>query len=161
MNRKKLMAIFILILLLFNLTGCINQELTDEDLIENLIDTWAEGYKEKDLDKYMGIYSPSLIVEEQDGEENTLETYDYVEKYSRIQDIFDADTSISAVTNAVNVVVLGLVATATFFVDYEITSTIDDIESTDKWSEYVVWTLDKDGVPGRLTPKCFKSYPKN
>ena len=143
MNRKKLMAILILTLLLFNLTGCINQELTDEDLIENLIDTWIEGYKEKDLDKYMGVYYPSLIVEEQDGEENTLETYDYVEKYSRIQDIFDADTSISAVTNAVNVVVSGLVATATFFVDYEITSTIDGIESTDKWSEYVVWTLDK------------------
>jgi len=143
MNRKKLMAIFILTLLLFNLTGCISQELTDEDLIENLIDTWVEGYKEKDLDKYMGVYSPSLIIEEQDGEENTLETYDYVEKYSRLKNIFDADTSISAVTNAVNVVVLGLVATATFFVDYEITFTIDDIESTDKWSEYVVWTLDK------------------
>jgi len=137
------MAIFILTLLLFNLTGCISQELTDEDLIENLIDTWVEGYKEKDLDKYMGVYSPSLIIEEQDGEENTLETYDYVEKYSRLKNIFDADTSISAVTNAVNVVVLGLVASATFFVDYEITFTIDDIESTDKWSEYVVWTLDK------------------
>jgi ketosteroid isomerase-like protein len=143
MNGKKLIAILILTLLLFNLTGCINQELTDEDLIGNLIDTWVEGYKEEDLDKYMGVYSPSLIIEEQDGEENTLETYDYVEKYSRIKDIFDVDTSISAVTNAVNVVVLGLVATATFFVDYEITSTIDDIESTDKWSEYVVWTLDK------------------
>jgi len=143
MNGKKLMAIFILTLLLFNLTGCISQELTDEDLIENLIDTWVEGFKEKDLDKYMGVYSPSLIVEEQDGEGNTLETYDYVEKYNRLKDIFDADTSISAVTNAVNVVVSGLVATATFFVDYEITSTIDDIESTDKWSEYVVWTLDK------------------
>ncbi|MHC2995212.1 MAG: hypothetical protein IBV53_06920 [Candidatus Atribacteria bacterium] len=143
MNAKKLMVILILTLLLFNLTGCINQELTNEDLIGNLIDTWVEGYKEKDLDKYMGVYSPSLIVEEQDGEENTLETYDYVEKYSRLKDIFDADTSISAVTNAVNVIVLGLVATATFFVDYEITSTIDDIESTDKWSEYVVWTLDK------------------
>jgi len=143
MNGKKLIAILILILLLFNLTGCINQELTDEDLIGNLIDTWVEGYKEKDLDKYMGVYSPSLIVEEQDGEENTLETYDYVEKYSRLKDIFNADTSISAVTNAVNVLVSGLVATATFFVDYEITSTIDDIESTDKWSEYVVWTLDK------------------
>jgi ketosteroid isomerase-like protein len=143
MNGKKLMAIFILILLLFNLTGCISQELTDEDLIGNLIDTWVEGYREKDLDKYMGVYSPSLIVEEQDGEENTLETYDYVEKYSRLKGIFDADTSISAVTNAVNVVVPGLMATATFFVDYEITSTIDDIESTDKWSEYVIWTLDK------------------
>lgn len=143
MNGKKLMATLILILLLFNLTGCINQELTDEDLIVNLIDTWVEGFKEKDLDKYMGVYSPSLIVEEQDGEENTLETYDYVEKYNRIKDVFDADTSISAVTNAVNVVVSGLVATATFFVDYEITSTIDDIENTDKWSEYVVWTLDK------------------
>jgi ketosteroid isomerase-like protein len=143
MNGKKLMAIFILTLLLFNLIGCINQELTDEDLIGNLIDTWVEGYKEKDLDKYMGVYSPSLIVEEQGGEENTLETYDYVEKYSRLKNIFDADTSISAVTNAVNVVVSGLIATATFFVDYEITSTIDDIESTDKWSEYVVWTLDK------------------
>ncbi len=143
MNGKKLMAALILILLLFSLTGCISQELTDEDLIENLIDNWIEGYKEKDLDKYMGVYYSSLIVEEQDGEENTLETYDYVEKYSRIQDIFDADTSISAVTNAVNVVVSGLMATATFFVDYEITSTIDDIESTDEWSEYVVWTLDK------------------
>ena len=143
MNGKKLMAIFILILLLFNLTGCISQELTDEDLIGNLIDTWVEGYREKDLDKYMGVYSPSLIVEEQDGEENTLETYDYVEKYSRLKGIFDADTSISAVTNAVNVVVPGLMATATFFVDYEITSMIDDIESTDKWSEYVIWTLDK------------------
>ena len=143
MNGKKLMATLILLLLLFNLTGCINQELTDEDLIENLIDTWVEGYKKKDLDKYMGVYSPSLIIEEQDGEGNTLEAYDYVEKYSRLKNIFDADTSISAVTNAVNVVVLGLVATATFFVDYEITSTIDDIESTDKWSEYVVWTLDK------------------
>ncbi len=143
MNGKKLMATLILLLLLFNLTGCINQELTDEDLIENLIDTWVEGFKEKDLDKYMGVYSPSLIIEEQDGEGNTLETYNYVEKYSRLKDIFDADTSISAVTNAVNVVVSGLVATATFFVDYEITSTINDIESTDKWSEYVVWTLDK------------------
>jgi hypothetical protein len=143
MNRKKLIAILVLILLLFNLAGCINQELTDEDLIGNLIDTWVGGFKEKNLDKYMGVYSPSLIIEEQDGEENTLETYDYVEKYSRIKEIFDADTSISAVTNAVNVVVSGLMATATFFVDYEITSTIDDIESTDKWSEYVIWTLDK------------------
>jgi hypothetical protein len=143
MNEKKLIIILILTLLLFNLTGCISQELTDEDLIENLIDTWVEGFKEKDLDKHIGVYSPSLIVEEQDGEENTLETYDYVEKYSRLKDIFDADTSISAVTNAVNVVVSGLVATATFFVDYEITSTIDDIESTDKWSEYVDWKLDK------------------
>ena len=143
MNRKKLMVTLILILLLFNLTGCINHELTDEDLIVNLIDTWVEGFKEKNLDKYMMVYSPLLIIEEQDGEGDTLETYDYVEKYSRIKDIFDADTSISAVTNAVNVVVSGLVATATFFVDYEITSTIDDIESTDKWSEYVVWTLDK------------------
>ncbi len=143
MNGKKLMVTLILVLLLFNLTGCINQELTDEDLIENLINTWVEGFKEKSLDKYMGVYSSSLIVEEQDGEGNTLETYDYVEKYSRLKDIFDADTSISAVTNAVNVLVSGLVATATFFVDYEITSTIDDIESTDKWSEYVVWTLDK------------------
>jgi ketosteroid isomerase-like protein len=143
MKRKKLMAILILILLLFNLTGCINHELTDEDLIVNLIDTWVEGFKEKNLDKYMGVYSPSLIVEEQDGEGNILETYDYVEKYSRLKDIFDADTSISAVTNAVNVVVSGLVATATFFVDYEITSIIDDIESADEWSEYVTWTLDK------------------
>jgi len=143
MSTKKLMVIIILALLLFNLTGCINHELTDEDLIENLIDTWVKGFKEKDLDKYMGVYSPSLIVEEQDGEENTLETYDYVEKYSRVKEIFETATSISAVTNAVNVVVSGLVATATFFVDYEITSTIDDIESTDKWSEYVIWTLDK------------------
>ena len=143
MSTKKLIVILILALLLFNLTGCINQELTDEDLIGNLIDTWVEGFKEKNLDKYIGVYSPSLIVEEQDGEGNTLETYDYVEKYSRLKEIFDTDTSISAVTNAVNVVVSGLMATATFFVDYEITSTIDDIESTDKWSEYVVWTLDK------------------
>lgn len=143
MNGKKIIAIIILTLLLFNLIGCINQEITDEDLIENLIDTWVKGFKEKNLDKYMGVYSPSLIIEEQDGEENTLETYDYVEKYSRLKGIFDADTSISAVTNAVNVAVSGLMATATFFVDYEITSTIDDIESTDKWSEYVIWTLDK------------------
>ena len=143
MNRKKLMAILILILLLFNLTGCINHELTDEDLIGNLIDTWVGGFKQKNLDKYMGVYSPSLIVEEQDGKENTLETYDYVEKYSRVKEIFETATSISVVSNAVNVVVSGLVATATFFVDYEITSTINDIESTDKWSEYVVWTLDK------------------
>ena len=159
MNRKKLMTILILILLLFNLTGCINQELTDEDLIENLIDTWVEGYKEKDLDKYMGVYSPSLIVEEQDGEENTLETYDYVEKYSRLKDIFDADTSISAVTNAVNVVVSGLVATATFFVDYEITSTIDDIESTDKWSEYVDWKLDKGWGSWAVNYEIFQKLP--
>ncbi len=159
MNRKKLMAILILTLLLFNLTGCINQELTDEDLIENLIDTWVEGFKEKDLDKYMGVYSPSLIIEEQDGEGNTLETYDYVEKYSRIKDIFDADTSISAVTNAVNVVVSGLVATATFFVDYEITSTIDDIESTDKWSEYVVWTLDKGFGSWSVNYEVFQKLP--
>ena len=159
MNGKKLMAIFILTLLLFNLTGCINQALTDEDLIENLIDTWVEGYKEKDLDKYMEVYSPSLIIEEQDGEENTLETYDYVEKYSRIQDIFNADTSISAVTNAVNVVVSGLVATATFFVDYEITSTIDDIESTDKWSEYVVWTLDKGSGSWSVNYEKFQKLP--
>jgi len=138
MKRKKLITILVLILLLFNLTGCINHELTDEDLIENLIDTWVEGFKEKNLDKYIGVYSPSLIVEEQDGEGNTLENYDYVEKYSRVKEIFETTTSISAVTNAVNVVVSGLVATATFFVDYEITSTIDDIESTDKWSEYVV-----------------------
>ncbi len=143
MSRKKPIVIFILIFLLFNLTGCISQELADEDSVENLIDTWVEGYQEKDLDKYVGVYSPSLIVEEQDGAENTLETYDYVEKYSRIKGIFDADTSISAVTNAVNVVVSGLTATATFFVDYETTSTTDDIESTEKWSEYVVWTLDK------------------
>ncbi|TFB08530.1 hypothetical protein E3V08_03660 [Candidatus Atribacteria bacterium MT.SAG.1] len=128
MNREKLIVILILILLLFSLTGCINNELTDEDLIVNLIDTWVEGFKEKNLDKYMGVYSPLLIVEEQDGEGNTLETYDYVEKYSRLKEIFDADTSISAVTNAINVVVSGLVATATFFVDYEIVSTIDDIE---------------------------------
>jgi len=159
MNGKKLIAILILTLLLSNLTGCINYELTDEDLIENLIDTWVEGFKEKDLDKYMGVYSPSLIVEEQDGEENTLETYDYVEKYSRIKGIFDADTSISAVTNAVNVVVLGLVATATFFVDYEITSTIDDIESTDKWSEYVVWTLDKGWGSWLVNYEKFQKLP--
>jgi len=57
MNGKKIMATLILILLLFNLTGCINHELTDEDLIGNLIDTWAEGFKEKNLDKYMGVYS--------------------------------------------------------------------------------------------------------
>ena len=159
MNRKKLMVTLILILLLFNLTGCIDQELTDEDLIENLIDTWVEGFKEKDLDKYMGVYSPSLIIEEQDGEGNTLETYDYVEKYSRLKDIFDADTSISAVTNAVNVLVSGLVATATFFVDYEITSTIDDIESTDKWSEYVVWTLDKGWSFWSVNYEIFQKLP--
>ena len=156
MSTKKLIVILILALLLFNLTGCINQEITDEDLIENLIDTWVEGYKEKDLDKYIGVYYPSLIVEEQDGEENTLETYDYVEKYSRIQDIFDADTSISAVTNAVNVVVSGLVATATFFVDYEITSTINDIESTEKWSEYIVWTVDKGWGSWSVNYEVFK-----
>ena len=159
MNGKKIIAILILTLLLFNLTGCINQELTDEDLIGNLIDTWVEGFKEKDLDKYMGVYSPSLIVEEQDGEENTLETYDYVEKYSRLKDIFDADTSISAVTNAINVVVSGLVSTATFFVDYEITSTIDDIESTDKWSEYVVWTLDKGWGSWSVNYEIFQKLP--
>ncbi len=159
MNWKKLIIILILILLLFNLTGCINQELTDEDLIGNLIDTWVEGFKEKDLDKYMGVYSPLLIVEEQDGEENTLETYDYVEKYRRLKGIFDADTSISAVTNAVNVVVLGLVATATFFVDYEITSIIDDIESTDKWSEYVVWTLDKGWGFWSVNYEIFQKLP--
>ena len=159
MNGKKLIVILILILLLFNLTGCINHELTDEDLIENLIDTWVEGYKEKDLDKYMGVYSPSLIVEEQDGEENTLETYDYVEKYSRLKDIFDADTSISAVTNAINVVVSGLVATATFFVDYEITSTIDNIESTDKWSEYVDWKLDKGWGSWAVNYEIFQKLP--
>ena len=159
MSTKKLIAILILILLLFNLTGCINHELTDEDLIENLIDTWVEGFKEKNLDKYMGVYSPSLIIEEQDGEENTLETYDYVEKYSRIKGIFDADTSISAVTNAVNVVVSGLMATATFFVDYEITSTIDDIESTDKWSEYVIWTLDKGWGSWSVNYEVFRKLP--
>ena len=159
MNGKKLIATLILIFLLFSLTGCINYELTNEDLIENLIDTWIEGYKEKDLDKYMEVYYPSLIVEEQDGEENTLETYDYVEKYSRIQDIFGADTSISAVTNAVNVVVSGLVATATFFVDYEITSTIDDIESTDEWSEYVVWTLDKGWGSWSVNYEKFQKLP--
>jgi len=126
MSTKKLTAILILFLLLFNLTGCINHELTDEDLIENLIDTWVKGFKEENLDKYMGVYSLSLIVEEQDGEENTLETYNYIEEYSRIKEIFENATSISAVTNAVNVVVSGLVAIATFFVDYEITSTIDD-----------------------------------
>ena len=159
MSRKKLTIIFILSLLLLNLTGCTSQELTDEDLIENLIDTWVEGYKEKDLDKYMGVYSPSLIVEEQDGGGNTLETYDYVEKYSRIKGIFDADTSVSAVTNAVNVVVSGLMATATFFVDYEITSTINDIESTDKWSEYVVWTLDKGWGSWSVNYEKFQKLP--
>ena len=159
MSRKKLIAILILSLLLLNLTGCIGQNLTDEDLIENLIDTWVEGYQEKDLDKYMGVYSPSLIVEEQDGAENTLETYDYVEKYSRIKGIFDADTSISAVTNAVNVVVSGLMATATFFVDYEITSTTDDIESTDKWSEYVVWTADKGFGSWSVNYEKFQKLP--
>jgi len=111
------------------------------------------------LDKYMRIYSPLLIIEEQDGEENTLETYYYVEKYSRIKDIFDADTSISAVTNAVNAVVSGLVATATFFVDYEITSTIDDIESTDEWSEYVVWTLDKGWGSWSVNSEVFQILP--
>ena len=159
MNGKKLMATLVLVLLLFSLTGCTSQELTDEDLIENLIDTWVEGFKEKNLDKYMGIYSPLLIVEEQDGGGNTLETYDYVEKYSRIKGIFDADTSISAVTNAVNVVVSGLVATATFFVDYEITSTIDDIESTDKWSEYVIWTLDKGWGSWSVNYEVFQKLP--
>jgi len=159
MSTKKLIAILILSLLLFNLTGCTSQELTDEDLIENLVDTWVEGYQEKDLDKYMGVYSPLLIIEEQDGEENTLETYDYVEKYSRIKGIFDADTSISAVTNAVNVVVSGLMATATFFVDYEITSTIDDVESTEKWSEYVVWTADKGFGSWVVNYEVFQKLP--
>ena len=159
MSTKKLTVILILTLLLFNLTGCISHELTDEDLIENLIDTWVKGYQEKDLDKYIGVYSPSLIVEEQDGEENTLETYDYVEKYSRIKGIFDADTSISAVTNAVNVVVSGLVATATFFIDYEITSTIDDIESTEKWSEYVDWTVDKGWGSWSVNYEVFQKLP--
>ena len=159
MNQKKLIATLILILLLFNLTGCINHELTDEDLIVNLVETWVEGFKEKNLDKYIGVYSPSLITEEQDGEGNTLETYDYVEKYSRLKGIFDADSSISAVTNAVNVVVSGLMATATFFVDYEITSTIDDIESTDKWSEYVVWTLDKGFGSWSVNYEKFQELP--
>jgi len=159
MNTKKLTVILILFLLLFNLTGCINHELTDEDLIENLIDTWVEGYKEKDLDKYIGVYSPSLIIEEQDEEENTLETYNYIEEYSRIKEIFETVTSISAVTNAVNVEVSGLVATATFFVDYEITSTIDDIESTDKWSEYVVWTLDKGRGSWSVNYEVFQKLP--
>ena len=159
MNGKKLIVIFILTFLLFNLTGCINHELTDEDLIINLVETWVEGFKEKNLDKYIGVYSPSLITEEQDGEGNTLETYDYVEKYSRLKGIFDADSSISAVTNAVNVVVSGLMATATFFVDYEITSTIDDIESTDKWSEYVVWTLDKGFGSWSVNYEKFQKLP--
>jgi len=159
MSTKKIIAILILSLLLLNLTGCTSQELTDEDLIENLIDTWVGGYQEKDLDKYVGVYSPSLIVEEQDGAENTLETYDYVEKYSRLKDIFDADTSISAVTNAVNVVVSGLMATATFFVDYEITSTIDDVESTEKWSEYVVWTADKGFGSWSVNYEKFQKLP--
>ena len=159
MNGKKLIVIFILTFLLFNLTGCINHELTDEDLIINLVETWVEGFKEKNLDKYIGVYSPSLITEEQDGEGNTLETYDYVEKYSRLKGIFDADSSISAVTNAVNVVVSGLMATATFFVDYEITSTIDDIESTDKWSEYVIWTLDKGWGSWSVNYEVFRKLP--
>jgi uncharacterized protein with ATP-grasp and redox domains len=153
------MAILILIFLLFSLTGCINRELTDEDLIGNLIDTWVGGFKQKNLDKYMGVYSPSLIVEEQDGKENTLETYDYVEKYSRVKEIFETATSISMVSNAVNVVVSGLVATATFFVDYEITSTINDIESTDKWSEYVVWTLDKGWGFWSVNYEVFRKLP--
>ena len=159
MKRKKIMAILILILLLFNLTGCINQELTDEDLIVNLIDTWVEGFEEKDLDKYMGVYSPSLIVEEQDGEGNTLETYDYVEKYSRVKEIFETTTSTSAVINAVNVVVSGLVATATFFVDYEVNTTEDDIENTDRWSEYVVWTLDKGWSFWSVNYEKFQKLP--
>ena len=159
MSTKKLIVILILSLLLFNLTGCTSQELNDEDLIGNLIDTWVEGYQKKDLDKYMGVYSPLLIIEEQDGDENTLETYDYVEKYSRIKAIFDADTSISAVTNAVNVVVSGIMATATFFVDYEITSTVDDIESTEKWSEYVVWTLDKGFGSWSVNYEVFQKLP--
>jgi len=159
MNRKKLTAILVLILLLVNLTGCINHELTDEDLIVNLVETWVEGFEEKNLDKYMGVYSPLLIIEEQDGEGNTLETYDYVEKYKRVKNIFNADTSISAVTNAVNVVVSGLVATATFFVDYEITSTIDDIESTNKWSEYVIWTLDKGWGSWSVNYEKFQKLP--
>jgi hypothetical protein len=159
MKWKKIMAALIFMLLLFNLTGCMNHELTDEDLIVNLVETWVEGFKEKNLDKYIGVYSPSLITEEQDGEGNTLETYDYVEKYSRLKGIFDADSSISAVTNAVNVVVSGLMATATFFVDYEITSTIDDIESTDKWSEYVVWTLDKGFGSWSVNYEKFQKLP--
>jgi len=159
MNGKKIIAILILTLLLFNLTGCINHELTDEDLIGNLIDTWVKGFKEENLDKYMGVYSPSLIVEEQDGEENTLETYNYIEEYSRVKEIFETAKSISAVTNAVNVVVSGLMATATFFVDYEITSTIDDIESTEKWSEYVVWTLDKGFGSWSVNYEVFRKLP--
>ena len=159
MSTKKLIVILILTLLLLNLTGCTSQELSDEDLIENLIDTWVEGYKEKDLDKYMGVYSPSLIIEEQDGEENTLETYNYIEEYSRVKEIFETAKSISAVTNAVNVEVSGLVATATFFVDYEITSTIDGIESTDKWSEYVVWTLDKGWGSWLVNYEVFRKLP--
>lgn len=107
----------------------------------------------------MGVYSPSLIIEEQDGEGNTLETYYYVEKYSRVKEICETTTSISAVTNAVNVLVSGLVATATFFVDYEITSTIDDIENTDKWSEYVVWTLDKGWGFWSVNYKKFQKLP--
>ena len=159
MSTKKLIVILILSLLLLNLTGCTSQELTDEDLIENLIDTWVEGYKEKDLDKYMGVYSPSLIIEEQDREGNTLETYNYIEEYSRVKEIFETATSISAVTNAVNVVVSGLMATATFFVDYEITSTIDDIESTEKWSEYVIWTLDKGWGSWAVNSEVFQNLP--
>ena len=160
MSTKKLIVILILaLLLLFNLTGCINHELTDEDLIGNLIDTWVRGFKEENLDKYMGVYSPSLIVEEQDGEENTLETYNYIEEYSRVKEIFETAKSISAVTNAVNVEVSGLVATATFFVDYEITSTIDGIESTEKWSEYVVWTLDKGWGSWSVNHEVFRKLP--
>ena len=159
MNRIKLIATLILILLLFNLTGCINHEITDEDLIGNLIDTWVEGFKEKNLNKYMGVYSPSLIIEEQDGEGNTLETYDYVEKYSRVKEIFETTTSVSAVTNAVNVVVSGLVATATFFVDYEVNTMEDEIEKTDKWSEYVVWTLDKGWGSWSVDYEKFRKLP--
>ncbi|MCK4241243.1 MAG: hypothetical protein KAX30_06440 [Candidatus Atribacteria bacterium] len=159
MNRIKLIATLILILLLFNLTGCINHEITDEDLIGNLIDTWVEGFKEKNLNKYMGVYSPSLIIEEQDGEGNTMETYDYVEKYSRVKEIFETTTSVSAVTNAVNVVVSGLVATATFFVDYEVNTMEDEIEKTDKWSEYVVWTLDKGWGSWSVDYEKFRKLP--
>lgn len=91
----------------------------------------------------MGVYSSSLIIKEQDGEGNTLETYYYVEKYSRLKEIFDAVPLFPRLTNAVNVVVSG-----------------DDIESTDKRSEYVIWTLDKGWGPGQLIMKNFKSYLK-
>jgi hypothetical protein len=45
------------------------------------------------------------------------------------------------------------------FVDYEITSTINDIESTDKWSEYVVWTLDKGWGFWSVNYEVFRKLP--